>query len=124
MIFRTGLSLGIAAIVLLTGCQSGEDRETGGISGDELFEAGEGLDPAMVIALDEGTAAYQEGDYEAALRHYETAAEIDESVAAAWLGIYMAHRALGNPEAADSAMVRARSLAPGASVEQPDAPAP
>lgn len=120
MITRIGLSLATAALLLLTACQNGDDQETGSISRDEAMEAREGLDPGVVAALDEGNAAYREDDYEAALRHYETAAEIDDGVAAVWFGIYMANLALGNAEAADSAMERARTLAPEASLIHPE----
>lgn len=120
MIIRIGLSLGTASLLLLAACQVGDDPETDDIRRDEVMEAREGLDPGMVAALDEGNAAYRKDDYEAALRHYESAAEIDDSQAAAWLGIYMANLALGNTEAADSAMERARTLAPEASLIRPE----
>lgn len=120
MIIRIGLSLGTAALLLITACQSGDDQETGSISRDEVMEAREGLDPEMVEALDQGNAAYREDDYEEALRHYENAAEIADDVAAVWFGIYMANLALGNAEAADSAMARARTLAPEASLIHPE----
>lgn len=124
MMTRTGLSLGIATLLLLTACQGGDDQETGSISRDEVLQSRESLDPDMVTALDEGNAAYRDEDYEGALQHYETAAGIDEDVAAVWFGIYMANVALGNTEAADSAMERARTLAPEAGLIHPEDPNP
>lgn len=108
---RKVVSLGTAALLLLTGCQSGDEQETGSISREAVTEVRVPLDPALVAALDEGNTAYREEDYEEALRHYETAAEVDDGVAAVWFGIYMANLALGNAEAADAAMERARALA-------------
>lgn len=124
MMIRTSRFLAIAALVVLPACQSGDDQETGSISRDQVIEARQGLDPELAAALDQGNDAYRDNDYEAALRHYETAAGIDDDVAAVWFGIYMANLALGNTEAADSAMRRARTLAPDASLIHPDDPNP
>ncbi len=120
MIVRIGLSLGTAALLLLTACQAGDDQETGSVSHDEIMDAREGLDPDVVAALDDGNAAYREDDFEGALRHYEAAASIDDAVPAVWLGIYMANDALGNTEAADSALERVRTLAPESDLVHPD----
>ncbi|MEJ2503171.1 MAG: hypothetical protein P8177_07600 [Gemmatimonadota bacterium] len=105
--------------ITLAGCGQPDDQETGSISREDVAEARDDLDPAVLEALDAGNEAYRDGSYQEALRHYEEANQ-DGDVAAAWFGIYMAQLALGNSEAADSAMQRAQDLAPGASLLHPD----
>lgn len=58
-------------------------------------------------ALDSGNAAYRAGNYRAALEQFESLTSEHPDVRAAWFGVFMAHRALGNTAAADSAMQRA-----------------
>jgi Flp pilus assembly protein TadD len=73
--------------------------------------------PAPAVAqLDSGNAAYRRAAYEPALRHYVRVTELAPDQAVGWFGLYMAHHALGNLEAADSALARAREVAPGASL--------
>lgn len=115
MIRRTGF----VVIALLVACAPPEDQETGTISNQEVRQAREDLPPQVVAALDSGNAAYRRGDYEDALAFYQSVVDQDQDVAAGWFGIYMAELALGNPEAADSAMARAQNLAPGASLIHP-----
>lgn len=73
--------------------------------------AGQGTRASMPdgvpAALDSGNAAYRSGDYRAALEQFESITEEHPGVQAGWFGVYMAHRALGNAAAADSAMRRA-----------------
>ncbi|MEX2466195.1 MAG: hypothetical protein WD995_04755 [Gemmatimonadota bacterium] len=85
-----------------------------------MQEARETLDPALVAQLDSGNLATRSGAYETAARHYMRATEIDATSAAAWFGVYMSERALGNAEAATEALARARELAPGASLLDPE----
>lgn len=108
-----------ALILAFAACSPPDDQETGSIRGDDVRQARENLPPEIVAALDSGNAAYSRGDYQAALDDYREAVDHDDDVAAAWFGLYMAHQALGNTEAADSALVRARDLAPGASLIHP-----
>lgn len=115
MIRRTGF----AVIALLVACAPPEDQETGSIRDQDVRQAREELAPEVVAALDSGNAAYRRGDYQDALAAYQRVVDQDEDVAAGWFGIYMAELALGNPEGADSAMARARDLAPGASLLHP-----
>lgn len=111
--------LPLAALLLLAGCSPADDQETGSVSRDDVQQARDDLDPAVVEALDAGNSAYREGDYQAALDHYREANQQGD-IAAAWFGIYMAELALGNAAAADSAMARAQDLAPGASLIHPE----
>lgn len=116
MTARTGL---VAAAIVLAACSPPEDQETGSIGDSDVRQAREDLPAELVSALDSGSAAYRRGDYQDALGHYREAVEIDDDVAAGWFGVYMAQLALGNPEAADSAMTRVQDLAPGASLVHP-----
>lgn len=68
------------------------------------------LPRAVTVHLDSGNAAYRAGDYQAARRQYRAAVEVDSTAAAAWFGVYMAERALGDDRAADSALRRAGDL--------------
>lgn len=118
MIARTAL-LATCLALGLAGCSRPDDQETGSVSREDVAEARQNLDPAALEALDAGNEAYRAGNYEEALGHYREA-NADGDVAAAWFGIYMAELALGNGPAADSAMARAQSLAPGASLIHPE----
>ena len=117
MIGRTALIA--LMLALAAGCSPPDDQETGSISDDQVRQTREQLPQELVAALDSGNAAYRRGDYAQALEAYEEAVQIDEDVAAGWFGVYMAHQALGNTAAADSAMLRAQDLAPGASLIHP-----
>ncbi len=64
--------------------------------------------------LDSGNVAFHVGDHQGALRHYEEATRLAPDQAAGWFGVYMAHNAMGNRVAADSAMQRVQALAPEA----------
>lgn len=68
------------------------------------------LPRAVTVHLDSGNTAYRAGDYQEARRHFRAAAGEDTAAAAAWFGVYMAERALGNELAADSALRRAGDL--------------
>ena len=115
----TGKSALVAIPLLLLACSPPDDQETGSIRGEEVRQTREELAPELVAALDSGNAAYRRGDYQKALASYNEAVDFDDDVAAGWFGIYMAQLALGNTEAADSAMMRAQELAPGASLIHP-----
>lgn len=118
MIARTGL-IALTAL-LMAACDLPDDQETGSIRGEDVRQTRDDLPQEMVAVLDSGNAAYRRGDYQAALDFYDEAVQMDDDVAAGWFGVYMAHSALGNPEAADSAVTRARDLAPGASLIHPE----
>lgn len=110
----------LLALGLLTGCRP-DHQETGSVDREALREAREGLPDLALAHLDSGNTSYQDHDYEAALSHYRAVVEEAPDAAAGWFGIYMAQLALGNPAAADSAMTRARGLAPGATLIHPQA---
>jgi len=78
------------------------------------------MQPEVVAQLDSGSQAFRNDDYEAALVHYTSVTELDPTIGAGWFGVYMAHRELGDLEAAEAALERARSLVPGATLMHPD----
>lgn len=108
------------AVVLLGGCERTDDQRTGSIEGRSVLEARAALPEAVVAALDSGSAAYRERDYQRALEHYTAAVEMDDDLVAGWFGVYMAQLALGNADAAEAAMEQARLRAPEASLMHPD----
>ena len=76
--------------------------------------------PIEVVAqLDSGSARFRADDFAAALVHYERVTEMVPDAAAGWFGVYMAHQALGDVEAAREALERAQGAAPGATLIHP-----
>ncbi len=111
----------LAVVGVGVGCRPA-DQATETMDARALREARESLSEAALAALDLGGEAFRIRDYAGALEHYRRAAELEPDEAAPWFGIYMAQRALGNLEAADSALARARSVAPGASLLRDSVP--
>ncbi len=73
---------------------------------DDMTVARDDIPHEIAVLLDAGNAAFSAGDYETARQHYQGAARRDSTVAAAWYGVAMTERALGNDEAADAALQR------------------
>ncbi len=109
----------VLALTAVVACRPRDDQRTDTINPEIVRQERENLSPALVAQLDSGSAAFREGDHEAALKHYQAATEIDDGVAAAWFGVYMAEHALGNEEEAQKAMDKVREVAPGASLVNP-----
>lgn len=84
-----------------------------------VVEERAGLSEEFLAVLDSGSEAFRADDYQASLAHYTRATELDPEVAAGWFGVYMAHQALGNAEAAAEALERARALDAGADMIHP-----
>jgi tetratricopeptide (TPR) repeat protein len=112
----------LIATVAVAGCRTGDDQRTGTMTAEDVREARLALAPDVVAQLDSGNLAYSAEDYEGALRHYQTAARLDETSPAAWFGIYMAESARGNTEEAEAAIRRAHELAPEATLLEPGTP--
>ncbi|HUH12593.1 MAG TPA: tetratricopeptide repeat protein [Longimicrobiales bacterium] len=110
----------LAALAAACGGEAPRDQETGTITPESFEEARARLPASAMAQLDSGNAAYRAEDFQAAATHYRTAAREAPDAPAAWFGIYMAERALGNTAAADSAMRRAQSLAGDAGLVHPD----
>lgn len=113
-----------AALVLMVltvaACGRPKDQTTGSLDPAEAMQKREAMPAALQAQLDSGSAAFRGQNMQEALRHYTAATEIDGEVAAAWFGVYMAQKALGNTQEALTALERVQSLAPGASLVQPD----
>jgi len=73
---------------------------------DDMTVARDEIPHEIAALIDAGNAAFTSGDYETAREHYLGAASRDSTVAAAWYGVAMTERALGNDEAADAALGR------------------
>jgi tetratricopeptide (TPR) repeat protein len=117
----------LAVLVVAGACQRQprDDQQTGSVSAADLQRAREQLSPEVRGALDSGNEAYREGRYLEAREHYQQAVQRDPEAAAGWFGLYMAELALGNAEAAEAAIRRAREAAPRASLLEPEPePAP
>ena len=107
--------LGLLMASLAPACRP-DDQPTRSIDPDAAERTRAELPAELVAHLDSGSAAYRADDFEAAREQYRAAVAMDSSVTAAWFGVYMAERALGNAEAAEEALKRAQDLAPGASL--------
>jgi tetratricopeptide (TPR) repeat protein len=110
----------LAAVALTLGaCRDDgppDDQRTDTVTPQSMEQARAAWPAGLSEVVDSANAAYSEGDYDNALRLYRRGTEIAPDVTATWFGIYMAEHARGNIAAADSAMARAQSLAPGASL--------
>jgi tetratricopeptide (TPR) repeat protein len=113
-----GLLVALGVVAGPTGCRP-DDQRTDTV--DPTTAGRANLPEAARAVLDSGNVAYRGASYEAALRHYARVTELAPDDPTGWFGVYMAHHALGNLDAADSALERSRRLAPGASLIRPDA---
>jgi len=111
----------LLALATLAACRPAEPA-TESVDVQAGTRARETYPPIVVAQIDSGNAAYSAGNYGEALRHYRAAADAGPEIPATWFGIYMAQHALGNLEAADSALQRVRTVAPGASLLRPGSP--
>jgi tetratricopeptide (TPR) repeat protein len=118
---RRFAAMAVPFVILGSGCVP-EDQRTGSIDESTWAEVQAAYSPAVKAQIDSANVAYKAADYPAALAHYERALEMEDDVAAAWFGLYMAHHAMGNLDEADAALERSRELLPGASLlrENPD----
>ena len=108
---RAGLSALLA--IVLAGCSPPDDQRTDTL---DPATAGRDISGEARIQLDSGNASFRSGDYPQALVHFTRVTELAPDDATGWFGVYMAHDAMGNKAAADSAIAQARSQAPGASL--------
>jgi Flp pilus assembly protein TadD len=109
---RSGIAV-LLTVALSWGCSPPDDQRTETL---DPTTAGRDISGDARIQLDSGNAAFRAQDFEQALVHFTRVTELEPDDATGWFGLYMAHDALGHTEAADSAIARARSEAPGASL--------
>ena len=111
-----------ALLGALAGCRSDagvpDDQPTGSID-STAWQKARALPAGVAAALDSGNIAFRAGEFEAARAQYLRATELGPDVSAAWFGLSMSERRIGNAAAADAAMQRVRQLAPGASLLHP-----
>ena len=117
MSWKRKLALGLVLAAAFS-CRP-DDQRTETVDPRQAQQERENLPSELVAQLDSGSAAYREQEFQAALDHYTTAAEMDDEVAAAWFGVYMAHHAMGNGDEAEEALERAQQVAPGATLIHP-----
>lgn len=108
----------LLAMAAIAACRP-DDQRTDTVNPAEAAQQRENYPPEVVAHLDSGSVAFREDDHERALAHYQRAAEVGPEIAAAWFGVYMAHRAMGNADSAAAALARAQGAAPGASLIHP-----
>jgi tetratricopeptide (TPR) repeat protein len=115
---RAMVALALAGAAALGACRRDDpgDQRTETVTPRTVEQARAGWPEGLGAIIDSANAAYSAGDYETASTLYRQATQMGPDVTAGWFGIYMAEHARGNVEAADSAMQRARALAPEASL--------
>jgi Flp pilus assembly protein TadD len=114
----------VLVVLALAACDRNartDDQPTGSIDSAAWSEA-RSLPAGVRAALDSGNAAFRGGDFAAARARYRRAVTLGPEESAAWFGLMMVERRLGNAAAADSALARFQELAPGATLVEPTAP--
>ncbi len=114
------------AVFLLAGCGDGDSDRVplGGEAAPQMQEEVEALPEELQAQLDSGNAAFRAHDHDEALRHFGVVTEEAPGLAAGWYGLGMTYGAMGNREAADSAMMEVHRLAPDVPLEHPGSAAP
>lgn len=101
-------------------CGRPSDQRTGSLDPMEALRKRQEMPVEVQAQLDSGSASFRAQDLSEALRHYTAATDLDGGAAAGWFGVYMAQKALGHAEEAQAALERVRSLAPGATLVEPE----
>lgn len=116
---------GLALALLLaaaSACGPGEPPQPESVPAREASPpAQREVPPEVTAQLDSGSAAFRADDFAGALAHYTRATELAPDLAAAWFGVFMAHEAMGNAQAAQEALAKTQQLEPGTSLVHPTA---
>lgn len=114
---RGTLALMAAGLTLAVGtaCGGGEQEKESRRMPLGENQARSQLPEGVPALLDSGNAAYRSGDYERAESYYRRIVDRHPDLPAAWFGVYMVERAMGNQAAADSALSRAGGMSEEAS---------
>lgn len=112
---------GLVSLLVLAGTAgcAAEERPEAPEAPVAVVEERADLSEEFLAVLDSGSEAFRADDYQASLAHYTRATEMDPNVAAGWFGVFMAQQALGNQDAANAALEKARALDSGASLVHP-----
>lgn len=113
MSYRRIPRTGVVALALALAACPPDDQRTDTL---DPGTAGQELTGEARAQLDSGNVAFRADAYDQALVHFTRVTELAPDDPTGWFGVYMVHDALGNQAAADSAIARARSMAPGASL--------
>lgn len=100
----------LAAVAWSCSGPPAERAASAGDDADVATELARDVSPEVAELLDAGNSAYAAGDYEGARLRYREATDLEPDLAAAWFGVYMAERALGDLEAAREALSRVDEL--------------
>jgi hypothetical protein len=113
------MAAALALVLAMGACREEEqptDQMTGDVTPEAIRQARADWPAGLSEMIDSANTAYSAQDFTTASAIYRRAAVLAPEITAPWFGLYMAEHALGNTAAADSAMQRAQSLAPGASL--------
>ena len=105
---RGAISWFVLVCGLAVSACSGSASDDGSL--ENMTVAREDMPHEIAVLIDAGNAAFSAGDYETARGHYLGAATRDSTIAAAWYGLAMSERALGNDAVADSVLRRLGAL--------------
>lgn len=116
---RSAGVLGVsAALVVFAACRP-DDQRTDSVDPVAARQERESWDPAMAAQLDSGNVAIRADEHATAREHFVRVTEMAPDVAAGWFGLYLAEQGLGDADAAQAALERARSIASGATLIHP-----
>lgn len=116
---------GLLLMLVAVGCGGEGAQERVPLNGPPAGQADPTALPAAIQeGLDAGNTAYRAGDYEQALDHFREVTHAAPDLAVGWYGVGLAQAAMGNPDAADSAMMEVHRLAPDLPLQHPGTAAP
>lgn len=106
--------MAVVTSVALAACGGEEDApEAMEFEGERVEQARANWPEGLSERIDSGNVAYREGRYEESADIFRRATAQNPHIGSTWFGLYMAEHALGNIEAADSALAQAEALTPG-----------
>ena len=112
-------ALMLMTVALGLGCRP-SDQRTDSVDPAAGLQDRASWSAEMVGHIDAGNAAVRVDSFAVARDHFLAATELEPDVAAGWFGLYMAEQGLGDDEAAEAALERARAIASGASLIHPE----
>ena len=110
----TKLLMAALVVMTLTACTEEEGQRVP--LGEDTTTQPRGREtwsPEMTALVDSANAAYAAGEYQTAAEIFRSLTEEHPDVGTVWFGLYMAEDAMGNAEAATTALERAEAINPG-----------